>query len=488
GSSTRAEAAAPAVGRTAVAVLPFANLTADPENAYLGDGVAEDLLTELSRIGTLKVVSRTSAMRFRNRDRSIGEIAKALHADVLVEGSVRRVGERVRIAARVVNARNDEQLWADACEGDLSNIFALQKDLALHVAAALAPEMSSGERAGVGQPATANVEAYRLYLQGRHCLLRMTEEGLRQAIEYYERAVVEDPHYALPHAGIGFAYMVLGMGHGAGTIPQREAQTRARQAIDRALAIDSSLPQALATDAALRFMFDFDWAGAEAGLEKALVLGRDSAETYGVYGLLLGALGRCDEAVAAQRQAHELDPLHPVVMSDIASALLRAGRFDEALVQAAELCRLEPAFPMAHSTMGWAYIKKGRYEEGLSALEEAVRVSPGNTVFLGQLGQAYAVGGRTGKAREILENLLALGTERYVTPYHLAYVYTGLGEHDRAIDCLERAVDERAGGVYGIKASFLFTDLRTHPRFIALLKRMHLATDVLCGTDDRSTR
>ncbi len=469
-----AEVPAPSPERTAVAVLPFANLTGNPENAYLGDGVAEDLLTELSRIGTLKVVSRTSALRFTDRQQSIREIAEALRADVLIEGSVRRMGEHVRIAARVVNAAMDEQLWADACEGEISKLFSMQKELAQSVAAALVPNLTSAERARLGRPATTNVEAYRLYMQGRHCVSRMTEEGIRQGVEYYERAVVQDPHFAPPHAGIAFAYMLLSMGHGAGTMLPREAQKKAREAIDRALAIDPSFAQGHAIDGALRFMFDFDWAGAEKALERALALNPDNAETHGLYGLFLGSLERYDEAVAAQHQAHELDPLAPLCMSDTASALLRAGRVDEALQQAAALLRLEPAYPMGHSTMGWAYIKKGRQEEGLTALEEAVRVSPGNTLFLGQLGQAYAVAGRPEKAQAVLQRLLALGAERYVSPYHLAYVYTGLGEYDRAIDCLEGAVDERCGGVYGIRGSFLFTDLRSHPRFTALLKRMHL--------------
>jgi TolB-like protein/Tfp pilus assembly protein PilF len=461
--------------RTSIAVLPFANLTADAENAYFADGIAEDLLTELSKIAAFRVVSRTSSMQIRTRDRSVRDIARMLHANVVIEGSVRRACDRVRIAVRAVNADTDEQVWADTYDRRLEDIFAIQREVALQVASALAPGLSSAERALVGHPGTPDVEAYQLYLQGRHCLNRATEEGVHQAIEYFERAAVRDSSYAQPHSGIGFAYMFLGMGHGAGRIPQREAQARARKAIDRALAIDPLLVDARGVEACLKFMFEFDWEGAERAFRSAIQLAPDNAMTHAEYGLYLSSLERYDDALVEQRQAHDLDPLHPIFMSDIASTLLRAGRYDEALAQARALIALEPTFPMAHSTMGWAYVRKRQFEEGLHELNEAVSISPGNSLFLAQLGQAYAESGRADRAREVLEYLTDLGRERYVSPYHLAYVHTGLGDHEKAIDCLEQAVEERAGSVYGIRGSFLFRELRGHPRFVAILRRMNLA-------------
>lgn len=463
-----------AVRRTSVAVLPFLNLTSEPENAYLADGVTEDLITELAKIAALKVISRTSAMQFRAADRDVGAIARALRVDVIVEGSVRKTADRVRITTRIVDPRADEQLWAEDYDRKSTDILAVQKEVAQQVVAALAPDVSAARRATIGSLGTADVEAYHLYLRGRHCLFQFTEQGLRQAIEYCERACARDSAYALPYAAIAFTYMVLGIGHGAGNVPQREAQERSRAAIDRALAIDPCLGQAHGVDACLKFMFDFDWTGAERAFARAIELGPESAEVFDTYGLFLSALGRYDEALAAQRHAHDLDPLAPVVMSDMASTLLRAGRYDEAEAQARELIRLEPLFPMAHSTLAWAYIKKGLSAEGLRELEEAVRLSPGNTLFLAQMGQAYAMTGCPDNARQVLARLQALARERYVSPYHLAYIYTGLREFDTAIDCLERAVEERAGGVYGIRGSFLFTDLRREPRFLSLLKRMSL--------------
>lgn len=462
--------------RRTVAVLPFLNMSADPENAYFADGITEDLLTELSKVATLKVVSRTSAGQFRNREQNMREIGRALHADVIIEGSVRKAGDRVRISARVVNAETDEEVWSDSYDRFLTDVFAIQREVALQVTAALSPELSSAERAVVGKAATNDVEAYQFYLQGKHCLARITEEGLRKAVGFFELAAERDPSYAQPHSQIAFAYMCLGMGHGEGRMQQREAQARARLAIDRALALDPQLAEAHSVEACFKFMFDFDWQGAERAFRRALELARDSAQTLGSYGLYLSSLRRFDDALRVQRQAHELEPLLPVQMSDIASTLLRAGRYDEALEQARGLLELEPGFPTGLSTKGWALIKKGEFDEGLRELEAAVKVTPGNTMFIAQLGEAYGVAGQMDKAREVLDKLTALSHERYVSPYHLAYVHTGMRDYEKAIDCLEQAVEERAGSVYGVYGSFLFNELHENPRFVALLKRMRIVS------------
>jgi TolB-like protein/Tfp pilus assembly protein PilF len=466
---------AAASARRAVAVLPFRNLAGDAAGDWLCDGLTEDLITTLSCIDALRVVSRTSAMQFRAHQGSLRDIASALRVEILVDGSVRRFGDRVRIAARLVDAWRDEQLWAQAWERDLPDVFRLQLDVALAVAAALAPELTSAQRARIARPGTVDAEAYRLYLQGRHCVFQFTERGIRRGIEHFARAADCDARYARPHFGTGFAYMVLAMGHGAGDLPAGEGYKQSRQAIDRALTLDPLLGEAHAVDACLKFMFDYDWPGAEEAFARALACGPASAETYDAYGLMLSALRRYDEALVAQRRAHELDPLAPVVMSDIATTLLRAGRDGEALAQAEALLALEPAFPMAHSTRGWACIRLGRHAEGLRSLAEAVRLTPDNTMFLAQQGQALATTGAAEAARDVLTRLEARAARRYVSPYHLAYVHTGLGDAGHAIDCLERAADEQASGLYGVHGSFLFTSLQAHPRFRALLRRLRLA-------------
>jgi serine/threonine-protein kinase len=251
-----------------------------------------------------------------------------------------------------------------------------------------------------------------------------------------------------------------------------EAFRRAKAAVARALAIDPGLAEAHAVLGHLKYVCEYDWAGAEAELRRAIELDPNSGDAYDIYGLLLSALERYEEAVEMQRRAHELDPL--AHRMDIATTYLRAGRYDEALEAVTRVLEAEPHLALAHLTLGWVHLLKGVPEQGIAELQKAVALAPDNTLYLAQLGQALARVGRTEEAREVLRRLEELSRERYVSPYHLAYVHTGLGEYDRAMDWLERAYEERAGGVFGVKGSFLFAPLRSHPRFQALLRKMNL--------------
>jgi serine/threonine protein kinase/tetratricopeptide (TPR) repeat protein len=458
-----------------VAVLPFLNLSADPENEYFADGITEDVIAQLSKIRALKVISRTSVMRFKKREEGLREIGRALGVQALLEGSVRWAGDRVRIVAQLIDAETDRHLWADTYDRQLKDIFAIQSDVAVRIAEALETELSPEERDRIREKPTGNPEAYQLYLKGKRCHARMTNEGLRKALEYYREATEADPEYAMPHVGAGRAYIMLGMGFGPGAMMPHEAYSKAKAAVARALAIDDGVGDAHATLALIRFVADFDWAGAERAFHRALELNPGSAESYDGFGLMLAALERHDEAIAMRRRARELDPLAPIVASDLTTTLLRAGRYEEALREARRLLDIEPNIPLAHSTLGWAHIMRGEFEPGLAELNKASELAPGSTMFLAQLGEGFAMAGRREEARRILHRLEAMAHERYVPPYHLAYVYTGLGELDRAMDCLEQAYDERGGGIYGVKGSFLFQGLRSHPRFRALLAKMRLA-------------
>ena len=453
-----------------VAVLPFLSMSADPENEYFADGITEDVIAQLSKIRALKVVSRTSVMPFKGREQSLREIATRLQVATLLEGSVRRAGDRVRVVAQLIDAATDRHLWAETYDRRLTDIFAIQSEVALRIAAALEAELSPDERARVGREPTRDVVAYQLYLQGRHCFLRYAAKDLREAIGYFERAIERDPAYAAAYAAVAMAYTELGE---IGGLNPDEAYPKAREAAARALALDPDLGDAHCTVAFGKMVYEFDWQGAEDGYRRALELSPSSTDACDLYGRLCAALGRFDEAIALQRRAQELDPLaHPV---DLATALLRAGRFDEALEVARRAIALAPENARAHSTLGWAFIGKGDVAEGLAALERAVALAPSDTLWLAQLGQAYAQTGHADRAAAILGRLEEQARDRYVSPYHLAYVYTGLGQHDRAMDCLERAFEAKAGAAYGIKGSFLFAPLRSHPRFQALLGRMNLA-------------
>ena len=462
--------AAPAAPGSSVAVLPFLNLSVDPENEFFSDGITEDVIAQLSKIRSLKVISRTSVMRFKKREQGAREIATILDVSTLLEGSVRRAGNRVRIVAQLLDPATERHLWSETYDRDLTDIFAIQTDVALQIAGALAAELTSEEKRRLHREPTRDVEAYQLYLLGKQSLARWTNASVDRAIGLFQQALARDPDYALAHTMIGRAYAEIGLGFGA--LPSDEAFRRARAAVTRAVESDSGLAEAHAMLAFLKFVCDYDWAGAEREFKLALELDPNSGDTYDSYGLMLTALERYDEALHALERAHELDPL--AHRGDTATALLRAGRYDEALREVTQVLEVEPSFVMAHATLGWVHLLKGRPDAGIAELEKAVALSPDSTLWLAQLGQALAMAGRTDEAREILRRLNELSEQRYVSPYHVAYVHVGLGEQDRAMDWLERAYAERAGGVFGVKGSFLFAPLRDHPRFRELLRKMNL--------------
>jgi serine/threonine protein kinase/tetratricopeptide (TPR) repeat protein len=452
-----------------VAVLPFLNLSADRENEYFADGITEDVITHLSKIRALKVISRASVMPFKQRDRTMRQIAAQLCATKVLDGSVRRAGDRVRIVAQLIDVETDEHLWAETYDRQLNDIFAIQTDVALHIAGALQAKLSPDERTRIAREPTSDLQAYQLFLQGRHLFIRYTPESVERAIEYFRRAIARDPAYATAYAAVAKAYAELAE---SGALAPEPARRQALDAVTQALRLDPELGEAHSTRAYLRALWDFDWAGAEVEFRRALELCPSSADTHDLFGRMCSALARFDEAIALQRRAQELDPLAHRL--DVATTLLRAGRYEEAEAVAVEAIEFEPDLDRAHATLAWAYLKQGKTDAGLAELERAAAASPEDTQWLAQLGQAYALAGKLHEARHVLRQLEQRAGAGYVAPYHFVFVYIGLGEHDRAMDWLERAFEERGGAIYGIKGSFLFAPLRSHPRFQALLAKMNL--------------
>ena len=452
-----------------VAVLPFLNLSADAENEYFADGITEDVIAHLSKIRALKVISRTSVMPFKERQQSLKEIGATLGATTLLDGSVRHVGDRVRIVAKLIDVETDQHLWAETYDRQLTDIFAIQTDVALHIAAALKAELSPDEHTRVRKEPTKDLQAYQLFLQGREWFIKYTPDAYVRAIEYFERAIARDPSFALACANLAMAYTELAE---VGAMEPEVAYRRAAEAAANALRLDPELGAAHCTMGYLKGVREFDWSGAEREFKRALELSPSGADTYDYYGRLCAGLERYDEAIALQHRAHELDPL--AHRMDGVTSLLRAGRYDQAVVEAEDAAELDPGYDRARATLGWAYFLSGRQSEGVVELEAAVSVSRRNTLWLGQLGEAYAIAGNAEKARDILRELEERAKTTFVSPYHFAYVYTGLGDSDRAMDLLERAVAERTGPVYSIKGSFLLKPLHAHPRFRALLRQMKL--------------
>ena len=452
-----------------VAVLPFLNLSANAENEYFADGITDDVIAHLSKIRSLKVISRNSVMAFKERRETFKEIGDKLGTTTVLDGSVRRAGDRVRIVAKLVDVQTDEHIWVETYDRELTDIFAIQTDVALQIAAALNAELSRDEQSRIRTGLTTDIQAYQSYQRGREWYIEYTPESLGKAIECFNRAIARDPGFAIAYTSKAMAYVELAE---TGALKPETAYAAAMEAAAIALRLDPELGAAHCTMGYLKGVKDFDWDAAEAEFKRALDLSPGGADTYDLYGRLCAALARYDDALALQRRARELDPL--AHRMDGVTTLLRAGRFDEALARAEEAVEFDSGYDRARATLGWAYIFKGRHAEGVAELERAVGTSRSNTLWLGQLGQAYAMAGHEKRAREVLRELEDLSHHTYVSPYHLAYVCTGLGEHDRAMDLLERAVAERTGPAYSIKGSFLLAPLHTHPRFRALLHDMKL--------------
>jgi TolB-like protein len=454
-----------------VGVLPFANLSADPENEFFADGITQDVIAHLAKIKALKVISRSSVMTFKNSRCSLREIGERLGVGALVEGSVRHAGNRVRIVAQLVDTATDEHLWAETYDRDLTDIFSIQTDVALNIAEALRAELSRDERVRVARWPTDDLEAYDLYLRGRDWFYRFTQEGFLRSLIASNAAVVRDPGFALAWTSIAEAHAELCI---EGLVPGAPDETirMARAAASRALEIDEELAEAHSLSGLIRFVFDFDWPGAERDFIRAIELCPGSAEAHDYYGWLCASLERYDDALRQVRFAKELNPL--IVKSDVASTLLRAGRNQEALEEAQRMLQSEPN-PRCHSVLGWAQIFNGEPAAGIDSLVRATVLAPGATLFLSQLGEAFALTGNIARAQEILKGLRDRATREFVSPYHFAYIHAGLGEVDAAIDWLENAFERRSGGIYGIKGSYLFRNLHGHPRFESLLRKMNLA-------------
>lgn len=452
-----------------VAVLPFANLNGTPEHEYFADGVTEDVIAHLSKIRALKVIARASVMPFKARRETLREIGRALGVRTVLDGTIRHAGDRVRIVATLVDIQADRQLWAETYDRAITDIFAIQSDVALRIAGALRAELSADERSRVHSEATKDIQAYRLFLQGRQHFIQYTPGGLSHAIEYLDRAIARDPGFALAYSQLAMTCIEMAE---QGLTPPRLMYERATAAAATALRLAPDLADAHATAGYLKMVYEFDWAGAEAGLRRALELNPNSGYALDLYARLCWAIARYDEAIPLGHRAQALDPA--ANRTDMCTMLLRSGRYVEALEQTRNLVEVEPHGARAHATLGWACFFSGQREEAIAELERAVELSGRNTLWLGQLAEVYGMVGETAKARAIVHELEELAQGTFVSPYHLAYAYVGLGEADRALDFLERAVADRTGPTYSIKGSFLFAPLRGHPRFRALMRMMNL--------------
>ena len=462
-----APAAPPAI--TSLAVLPLANLSGDPAQEYFADGMTEALIGNLARIRALRVVSRTSVMRFKGGTRSLPEIARALSVDAIVEGSVLRTGDRVRISVQLIHVATDAHLWAREYERDLTDILKLQGEVSRAVAEEIQVQITAEERARLASVASVDPAAYQEYLLGQHYLWRLDEEDLTRAIDHFEQATRLDGRYAAAYAGLSHAWWWRGV-WGAKSPKQVEVQSRA--AALRALELDPQLAAAHVSIGRIRFSYDWDWAGAEKEFGRALELDPNSLDAHFFDGMLFMALGRFPESIAHIERAEQLDPLSPTVQSAFGRILYRARRFDEEILHLNQAIELQPEAAGHYGRLADVYEEMGRYDEAL-ALHEQENKAPGRAQDLSPaVARIYARMGKPDEARRILDLQRTRGSQWFV----LATTYAALGDKDEAFRLLFQVTEERDALNY-VKTDPRLDSLHSDPRWQTLLRRMNLPTE-----------
>jgi serine/threonine-protein kinase len=466
------ELAPAAAAEPSIAVLPFLNLSPGQENEYFSDGMTEELTTVLARLPGLRVASRTSAFVFKGRDADAREIAGRLGVSTLREGSVRKVGDRIRLTAQLVSATDGCHLWSETYERTLADVFRLQEELAGAIAHAL--PLGRTPKVPVVRSGTQVIGAYTLYLRGRYFAQRRTVESLRVAIEYFEQAIEHDPGYALAHAGVAECWALLGFEE-FGDVAPLDAMPRAKAAAERALELDPALAEGHHWAGVVAFLFDYDWVRAEAALQRAIELLPGYSLAHAWYAVLLSAAERHDEAVARIQTAEALDPLSFTIQTVLAHTLYYAGRYAEAIARLDALLEIEPHAPRPLAYLARIYAAMGRPQDALAAAERAMTMAGRQPSFLMSAGVALAQLGRAAEARAILAELEEASAHRYVSLAFSTSILWALGLHDETLASLRRAFEARAGHLAFFTAEPRWRSLRGDPAFEALLMQVRPA-------------
>lgn len=458
-----------------VAVLPFENLTGDPGQEYFVDGITDELTTELARIKALRVISRTSAMHYKNTGKPLPEIARELNVEAVVEGTVRRSEGRVSVNVQLIHA-DDRHLWARTYERDLRDILTLQGEVARAIADEIRVSITAGERARLSQVRSVNPRAYEAYLLGRYFWSqRTTEATLKRAIAYFEKAIEMEPGYAEPYSGLADCYILLQF---YGPANPKESWPKAKSAADKALELDQTLAEAHNSLAIYLHRYEWDWAASEREFRRALELNPNFADAHRSYAIYLRNLGRFQEARAQIMRAEELDPRSFSATASVAREFYFARQYDRAIQQGRRQLETDPNLVQVHYWLGISLAEKGDFPGAIGELEKAIDLSGRNTIYVAGLAYTYAKAGQKDRAWQLLEELRQLSLRTYVPPYRLASVYAGLGEKDEAFAYLQKAYEERGLHVGNLNVDPMMDSLRSDPRFQELLRAMGLSPSV----------
>jgi TolB-like protein/Tfp pilus assembly protein PilF len=459
----------PAESEASIAVLPFANLSGDKDNEYFSDGLAEEILNALTKLHGLKVAARTSAFAFKGRNEDIRLIGETLHVTHVLEGSVRKAGSRLRITAQLISIADGCHVWSERYDREMTDIFAIQDEISQAIVTVLKLKLAKPASRALGRR-PVEPEAYESYLKGRFFWNKRTESDLNRSIEYFLRAIELDPAYALAYAGLSDAYVLLGI---FGVRAPGDVYPKARAAAERALEIDETLAEPHAALGHVLTAYDWDFQGAETEYKRALDLNSSYPTAHQWYGHLLVVTGRYAEGIAEVTRARDLDPLSVPINAFVGLIYMKARKSREAVEAARKGVDLDPNNPFAHWILARALDAQNELSESVAESEKAARLSGGGQASTAQLGCAYARIGDTAKAHKIIDQLAELSRTKYVSPYDIAIIYTGLGEKDLALEWLEKAYEERAVRLLELPDP-AFDTLRSDPRFQDLVKRIGL--------------
>jgi adenylate cyclase len=449
-----------------VAILPFANMSADPNDKYFADGLTEELISTVSRIGELSVISRTSVMRYKDTTVPICEIGRELASGTVLEGSVRKAGNRVRVTTQLIDARSDKHLWAQSYDRDLTDIFAIQGDIAEQVAEALRVKLVSEEKEAVEKKATGNLEAYTLYLRGRQAWNERSKEGLARAMDFFKRAVELDPEFALAYTGLADCYTIM---EDRAMMPHKEAIPLARGYAEKAVGFDGDLAEG---HASLGLILEKEWdlAGAQAEFRMALTLKPSYATAQHWYSSLLGSLGDHEGAFAAAKRALELDPLSSTVGQGVGVALLNLGRYDEAVGEFEKVLETDPDYVSAHFWKAWALYQRGDLGQAIEEAQKGVEKDSSSFIASMALAWLQVKAGRREPAQRLLED--ARKAEGYVSPAAIAILKLGLGEKDEAYELLESAFEAHDGFLGYFREFPWLAEYRKDSRWVEIERKM----------------
>ena len=453
-----------------IAVLPLENLSHEPEQEYFADGITEELITSLSKIRALRVTSRTSIMRYKRTNKPLPQVAHELNVDGIVEGTVQRSGDRVRITAQLIQAQTDRHLWAESYERELKDVLALQNEVARAIANEIKTTLTPQEQKSLATIRPVNPDAYEAYLKGRYYWNKRTAEGIRKASDYFQQAINKQPNYGPAYSGLADCNSGLAW-HGFAS--PAEALPRAKAAALRAIEIDPASGEAHAS-LALVLSHQRSWAAAENEFKRALELSPGYANAHHWYGDYLSVLGRHAEALAEAKRAFALDPLSPMINTWLGYRYYDDRRFDEAIEQGRKILDFDPSFAAAHLLLGQAYLQKGLQAQAISELQNATTLSGDSPSYMAEVGVAYAVSGRKAEALNVINQLRKIAKQSYVSSYGLAQIYAALGYKQNTMNCLQSAYDEGAVWMQYLQVDPVLDSVRSQPRFQDLARQMGL--------------